>query len=1023
MRYVIQRHRRFSVQPAVRKTDAEAKLGELRRGSPMQATRAFTFILIGLLLLIDCNKQTEAQAKFVDTQKALDLNKYNTKNKSGSQKSNKIVSIHSDINEELIYLLAYRPHLLNSSRLAEMHAKLQKENTYPGKTKNSLQIIALMLFSVGDFNKFSEIHHKAKELTKGNASEERMLEKMMESATEYLNANFERSERALYSSVEIFLGSEFADDIERLAYGKILMRIMPMYIDREWINSLREKLINKALEDHHNSCEEENSLALQLRDTLIDRTQYLDSINEKKRTLSTLPKIKNKCKYNEILVSAQDATVKALIEANKEEITYDRLESLLANAAYKILRISIIEDPNAISMKALVNANSLLLANSPVSGDYLSHLIVTDDKAEKLFMELKANDISSARNKSAIARKAVEITHDSDKEYSEENKIKAIRLAQEAFQELVNAGASQRLNTDIAWEMTDYVVSMSLYLDKKELEKSTDAIAEYISEVKQPPIIKAVLIDTIYMGYIASRNYLKAIKYGSWMQDLHIKGWRTSGLGLPNTGDAISPEMLEYTARVSTHAWLLQRLVHATPKPSRFLYEKAMSLLLKDVLNLKGISIDLLKRKRIAINSGGFSEEEKQIIDKGEADFAKRPFANKNMIAKLRNRLIHVKLREAMERNNSYPKKISIDQIKSRMGSKETLVEYIKLLDEYFIITLQSDGEIFVTTAGEKEEVDSLINQLIDGIASKNISQTEKTASILANRIFSPIHEELVSSEVIYISPDSSLNKIPFHLLTDKYSKNTGKILNLRLVTSGRDLINLKTEEKDLATTESIVIANPDFNYAEGNNQLLDRSEKKKWSSLPGTQKEGKIIASLLNTSYVGEQKARKKFIKSLSSPKVLHIATHAFYNAETGDSLNNSGMVFAGANVLPAKDSILSPEEISVLDLNSTALTVLSACETGIGEVLEGGSMASIQRAFTIAGTRSVINTLWKVDDYSSMAFMKEFYGYLIQGKSLEEAMKHTRNYFKNHPIPGWRAPYYWAAFQLYGDWRPIFR
>ena len=244
----------------------------------------------------------------------------------------------------------------------------------------------------------------------------------------------------------------------------------------------------------------------------------------------------------------------------------------------------------------------------------------------------------------------------------------------------------------------------------------------------------------------------------------------------------------------------------------------------------------------------------------------------------------------------------------------------------------------------------------------------------------------------------------------------------VRLITSGRDLLVLKNESATISDGDPVVIANPDFNYGGNHDNSYDKSNKEKWLALPGTQKEGRAIASLLKTHYVEEEDANKEFVKSLVSPKILHIATHAFYNAEAGDSTNNSGMVFAGANILPIEESIMSPEEISLINLDGTRLTVLSACETGIGEVLQGGSMASIQRAFTIAGTRSVINTLWKVDDYSSMAFMKELYRHLIEGKSLEQSMALTRNHFKNHPIPGWRAPYYWAAFQLYGDWRPIF-
>ena len=104
------------------------------------------------------------------------------------------------------------------------------------------------------------------------------------------------------------------------------------------------------------------------------------------------------------------------------------------------------------------------------------------------------------------------------------------------------------------------------------------------------------------------------------MQNLHIKGWRSNGLGLPNGGTPITPEELEFTARTSTHIYLLQKLVGAEKKPTRFQYEKAMEMILKDVLNLKGISIDLLKKKRTALESGQFNLKERRILNKGPAE-------------------------------------------------------------------------------------------------------------------------------------------------------------------------------------------------------------------------------------------------------------------------------------------------------------------------------------------------------------------------------------------------------------------
>ena len=90
----------------------------------------------------------------------------------------------------------------------------------------------------------------------------------------------------------------------------------------------------------------------------------------------------------------------------------------------------------------------------------------------------------------------------------------------------------------------------------------------------------------------------------------------------------------------------------------------------------------------------------------------------------------------------------------------------------------------------------------------------------------------------------------------------------VRLITSGRDLLVLKNESATISDGDPIVIANPDFNYGGNHDNSYDKSNKEKWLALPGTQKEGRAIASLLKTHYVEEEDANKKFVKSLVSPK-----------------------------------------------------------------------------------------------------------------------------------------------------------
>jgi CHAT domain-containing protein len=187
---------------------------------------------------------------------------------------------------------------------------------------------------------------------------------------------------------------------------------------------------------------------------------------------------------------------------------------------------------------------------------------------------------------------------------------------------------------------------------------------------------------------------------------------------------------------------------------------------------------------------------------------------------------------------------------------------------------------------------------------------------------------------------------------------------------------------------------------------------------------------------------ANEESFKNLSgqSPELLHIATHGFFLAdeksirETGfmQMINNqnntyinpllrSGLLFAGANrawknenVIPGiEDGILTSEEIAHLNLSKTNLVVLSACETGLGEVQNSEGVFGLQRAFKLAGVKTIIMSLWKVPDEQTYQLMQVFYKNWLAGKSKHEAFKIAQKAIREK----YPNPYYWAAFVMLDD------
>ena len=176
------------------------------------------------------------------------------------------------------------------------------------------------------------------------------------------------------------------------------------------------------------------------------------------------------------------------------------------------------------------------------------------------------------------------------------------------------------------------------------------------------------------------------------------------------------------------------------------------------------------------------------------------------------------------------------------------------------------------------------------------------------------------------------------------------------------------------------------------------------------------------------QEKATALAVQEQAAPKVLHLASHAYFQADQEESTENpllrSGIVLAGANqpdANPKDDGYLTALEVAKLDWQGTEMVVVSGCESGKGDIQAGEGVYGLKRAIAVAGARSSLLSLWKVDDRATAAFMQSFYKKLKAGEGRADALAATQKEFRNHSLAAWRNPYVWAAFQLSGDWKPI--
>ncbi|NEQ99493.1 MAG: CHAT domain-containing protein [Cyanothece sp. SIO2G6] len=205
---------------------------------------------------------------------------------------------------------------------------------------------------------------------------------------------------------------------------------------------------------------------------------------------------------------------------------------------------------------------------------------------------------------------------------------------------------------------------------------------------------------------------------------------------------------------------------------------------------------------------------------------------------------------------------------------------------------------------------------------------------------------------------------------------------------------------------------------------------------LPGTAAEAEAIRPLLpNAEIRTEDEATENLLKSVQSPSILHIATHGFFleNVDrsqlpnspapiTENPLLRSGLALAGFNTRTSgdEDGVFTALEASQLNLSGTQLVVLSACDTGLGDISNGEGVYGLRRAFAIAGAESQLMSLWQVSDFGTQSLMARYYEKLTAGMGRSEALREVQLEMIEQGGQ-YSHPYYWAAFILAGDWRSL--
>src|SRR6266511_616720 len=384
----------------------------------------------------------------------------------------------------------------------------------------------------------------------------------------------------------------------------------------------------------------------------------------------------------------------------------------------------------------------------------------------------------------------------------------------------------------------------------------------------------------------------------------------------------------------------------------------------------------------------------------------------------------------------------------------------------YVAYVLRHEGEIEWKELGEAKAIDTAIAALRKALRDPKRVDVKRLARAVDAKVFQPVRPLLGDVSRLLISPDGSLNLVPFAALVDEGRRYAVERYSISYLTSGRDLLRLQVARESRGGP--LVVAAPDFGRrsqveaARLGKQEKDASEGEVkaesarsaiqefyFPPLPYAEREGEALQGLLpGATLLTKGQATKAALGQVRSPKLLHIATHSFFledqqlssagergaQALTDDPeralqrlegrgvriespLLRSGLALAGANEHKEDDNgILTALEVTGLNLWGTKLVALSACDTGVGEVKNGDGVHGLRRALVLAGAETQVMSLWAVSDKATRELMVAYYGRLKQGQGRGEALRRVQlEMLKN---VNRRHPYYWASFIQSGEW-----
>jgi len=353
---------------------------------------------------------------------------------------------------------------------------------------------------------------------------------------------------------------------------------------------------------------------------------------------------------------------------------------------------------------------------------------------------------------------------------------------------------------------------------------------------------------------------------------------------------------------------------------------------------------------------------------------------------------------------------LKVKDIQSLIDKETAFIEYFIGKDSSYVFTITKNN-IYVSPLKNINTQSSILLKYYKAISdpSTSIDSLNYYSALAYNLVFKDAIKDLSPKyKNLVIVPDDILNNLPFGMMKDSNTDNyIGSKYNIQYQYSGRLWRLLKNRKSENKKYDFLGYA---YN-TENLNFLAERAcATMEVGNLLCSEKEVSSIANILSDKKLNlDINLKDDILKNASDAKVIHLATHSCLDSENSDY---SRIFF--------DDGYITNIDLQLQNIDAD-LAVLSACESGYGELVKGEGAMSISKGFFHAGCKSTLVSLWPVDDCSTSEFMRHFYTFLKAGDKKDIALKKAKQTYIDTAHPSRTHPYYWAGFILIGDNNPV--